>query len=50
VLLRGERQAGHARLVGDRQLRVELPARHGSIVRLGSARPSSQQAEPILGA
>ena len=40
VLLRGERQAGHARLVGDRQLRVELPARHGSIVRLGSAQRS----------
>jgi glycosidase len=50
VLLRGERLSGHARLVGDRQLRVELPARHGSIVRLRSALRSSQRAEPILGA
>ena len=50
ALLRSERQAGHARLVGDRRLRVELPARHGGIVRLESASRSSERAEPILAA
>jgi cyclomaltodextrinase len=50
VPLRSERQGGHARLVGDRRLRVELPARHGGIVRLESAWRSSQRAEPILAA
>ena len=50
VLLRSERQGGHARLVGARQLRVELPARHGGIVRFESSLRLSGRAEPILAA
>ena len=52
VQLRSERPDGRAQLVGDRVLHVELPARHGAIVRLQPAgRPpfgSLPQAEPIL--
>ena len=51
-VLRCERQGGRAQLVGDRVLHVELPARHGAIVRLQPAgRPPVgplPQAEPIL--
>jgi neopullulanase len=40
VELRCERQGGRVRLAGVRSLDVELPARHGAIVRLQPAQPA----------